>query len=138
MKICTWSLAGRVREMTGSKCCWNNITNWGKHGWHPIDGNQQRNTKGQHSWWQKEIQIIYLHYLIFVLNVTHNSVWPSSSATCGHVPGIWNNCFIASKNLLTGLQPFLVHPHGSLSCGGCNSFVLRKRFEMSQNLLICE
>ena len=55
---------------------------------------------------QKEIQVISLHYLIFVLSVTHNSVWLSSSATCGHVPGIWSNCFIASRNLLTGLQLF--------------------------------
>ena len=92
--------------MTGSRWRWNNVMSWGKHGWHRIDGNQQRNTKGQHSLWQKEMQVISLHYLIFVLSVTHNSVWSASSATCGHVLGIWSHCFIASRNLLTGLQLF--------------------------------
>ena len=86
----------------------------------------------------KEIQVISLRYLIFVLSVTHNSVWLSSSATCGHVPGTWSNCLLHPGTCSLGSSCSLVHPHGSRSCGGYNSFVLRKRFEMSQNLLICE
>jgi len=56
------------------------------------------NTKVQHSWQQKQIQAIYLHYLIFALNVTHGSVWLSSAATSPCIAGIWNHYFIAPEN----------------------------------------
>ena len=128
----------REREMSGSGWCWNKITSWGKHGWHRIDGNQQELYK-------RAAQ------LVVERNTSHFFTLPYFCSRCDSVlfgrhlvPHV---VMFLAYGVIASLHPgacslgsscSLVHPNWSLSCGRYTSFVLRKRFEMSQNLLICE
>lgn len=138
MKIWTWLLAVRMEKMSSSGWSWNKITSWGKHGWHRTDGNKQNKYE---SIGQLAIETNVNNFFTLPYFCSQYDSVLLDRHLVPHVViflayGVTN--FIAPKNSLTGLQLFPSPPTLITELWWTHFLVLRKRFKMSQNFLICE